>query len=288
MRTAVFSILLLGVYPCLQEGGFHPEHQNAIIERAGDYTLRLTGQGSSLRATLSRSGRLSQSVTLPSELAQVDKIEFVAAKKVAILGRLNGDASEVIVLGLDNFEIVDRFYCYAPILSPDKRLLAFIKFFPSHFVEGVSDIYLLYDFRESPAGNRSLGVNVGDVQNVGRIVYPPQLNDKTSDNTGKPESEIHMLESGALFWSPTGDRLVFADRYQGKISLVIANISRSGSKPTVKESEIKKSDVCLSSGTNECSFAVTSIEFHDHDQLNLKLRPYNPAVPVKAEITFSM
>lgn len=125
-----------------------------------------------------------------------------------------------------------------------------------------------------------------DTQNVGQVIYPPTSRNQSGDNVGRPESETHMLESGALFWSPKGDQLAFADRVHTKLSLIAATFSDSA--VNIKESEIKKSDVCASGKIDECSFTVRSIQFSNQEHLRLKLRPYNFAVPIKEDFDLDL
>jgi hypothetical protein len=270
----------------VQDAGFHPDQQKTIIERSEGYTVRLSREKSKLVLTLNNRGQPPVRLALPSEVEQVDRVEFVGLNKVALLGHVNGDVNAVVVVDLRSRKILDKFYCYAPALSPNKRFLAYIKFFPAHFVQGVTDLYLVYDFQKSPVENRTVGVSMSDIQNVGQPIYPPESRNQTADNTDRPESDIHMLESGALFWAPKEDRLVFADRFQGRLSLIMASFSKSG-RAEVKERELKKSDVCLSTDIEQCTFAVTSIQFSNEGHLKLKLRPYNSRFPVKGEIELS-
>ncbi len=286
--NAIPLFLLLATHVSLQEGGFHPDQQRAIIERSGDYTLRLRREGANLSVAVAKGGRLKANIVLPSEVAQVDRIDLVAANKAAILGAVNGDVSAVVVLDLDKFRLVDKFYCYAPALSPDKRFLAFIKFFPAHFVDGVSDVYLYYDFQKSPADNRPTNISKDDVQNIGQPIYPAGSKNQRGDNTDQPESQIHTLESGRFFWAPKEDRLAFVDQFRGKVSLVTALFPESGAPVKVKELEIRKSDVCSSIEIEQCTFGVTSIQFTDQEHLKLKLRSNNDRYPVRNEIDLNM
>jgi hypothetical protein len=284
--STLLAFVLFAPLAEAQETGFHPDQQKAIIERSEDYTVRLRRGKSNLFLAVNQRGQPGRELALPNEVTQVDKTEFVAINKVAVLGAVNGDVNALVLVDLHLKKVVDKFYCYAPALSPDKRFLAYIKFFPAHFVQGVSDVYLVYDFRKSPAENRAQGVSTGDIQNVGRPIFPTEAKNQTGDNTDRPESEIHMLESGALFWAPKEDRLVFVDRFQGRLSLITALFSESGSAQ-VRSREIKKSDVCLSNDAEECTFAVTSVQFSDEGRLKLKLRAYNARFPVKGEIDLS-
>jgi len=197
---------------------------------------------------------------------------------------VNGDVHEVVIIGVATGNITDKFYCYEPVLSPSKRFLVFIKFFPAHFVEGVSDKYLFYDFQKSAKANRPRNVGLGDPQNVGQVLYPPTAKNQVGDNTGRPPSEVHMLASGTFFWSPKGDRVAFADTYQGKVTLVVVGLDGGGPDLHVTERELRKSDICNSQrDLNSCSFGVSSIEFTG-EGVKLALRPLNLAVRIKREI----
>src|SRR5207245_3668974 len=229
-----------------QDSGFHPEQQKTIIQRSSDYTIRLKASGTALRVSIDKRGMPVGNFFLPGEMAQVDNIEFVPNNHAVLLGHANGDVNEVIVVDLNSGTMIDRFHCYFPALSPDKRFLAFAKFFPPHFVQGVSFEYMVYDFEKSPRMNRPSNVAPDDVRNVGLVIYPKGVTNLPDDTVGKPESAIHMLESGEFFWSLNSDRLVFADGFQSRVSLIIARISGPGPDITIKETELRKSDVCLS------------------------------------------
>ncbi len=214
----------------------------------------------------------------------MDSIDFVADSKIAVLGHVNGNVRQVVVIDPASQGIIDKFYCYEPLISASKRFLAFIKFFPAHFVEGVSDRYLLYDFQKSAEANRPQNVPLSDPQNVGQVLYPPTAKNQLGDNTAQPPTEIHMLASGTFFWAPEGDRVAFADDYRGAVSLVVATLS--GIEPALQtvERELRKSDICKSQqDLDSCLFAVSSIEFTSQG-VKLTLRPLNLAVAIKREI----
>jgi hypothetical protein len=286
--STLFLLLSLCANARSQEGAFHPDQQETIIERSKDYVLRLRSDGSRLSVKIEKRGGSTADIILPEEVAQVDSIEFVRSNTAVVLGRVNGDVSIVVVLDLAKSGVGDKLYCYAPALSPNKRFLAFIKFFPAHFVQGVTDVYLLYDFQKSAAENRPQGVGIGDVQNVGRVIFPPQSKNQPGDNTERTNEDVHMLESGAFFWSDNGDRLAFVDRYRSEMSLIVATIPISATDISIRHEEIKRSNVCQSEDTNKCSFSVESIQFQKQGRLLLKLRPYNGTVLLKREIDLQM
>jgi hypothetical protein len=280
-RLIVLLSLAIGIKG--QDAGFRPDEQKSIVERSGDYTLRVRRGTTKLLLTINKRNQPAATVNLPSELAQVDKVEFVGPNKVALLGALNGEVSSVVVVDPRTSRIIDKFYGYSLALSPDKRFVAYIKFFPAHFISGVTDVYLYYDFQKTPAENRGHGIPSDDVQSVGRPIYPVGSPNLPGDNTDKPDSEIHMLESGVLVWSPKENRLVFVDRFRGQTYLVMASFSISGS-PEVKQQEIKKTDVCLSTDAVQCNFAITSVQFSAEGHVKLNLRPNNSMSSVRPQI----
>lgn len=282
-------LYFLGTRARGQDSGFHPEQQKTIIQRSSDYTVRLKASGMGMRVSIYKRGMPIGNFLLPGEMAQVDKIEFVPNNHAVLLGYANGDVNEVIVVDLSSGTMIDRFHCYFPALSPDKRFLAFAKFFPPHFVQGVSTEYMLYDFQKSPRMNRPSNVAPDDVRNVGLVIYPKGITNLPDDNVGKSESQIHMLESGEFFWSSNSNLLVFADGFQGRVSLIVARIGGPAPDTTIKEKELRKSDVCISDQSLEaCSFGVASIQFPDEKHLKLMLRSHNHAIPIKPEIEFDL
>jgi hypothetical protein len=282
-----YALLILGLLGKLlaeQETEFHPDQQRTIVQRSDEYTVRVRGEGPMLRLVVERGTKVTGSLTLSRDvIVQVDRIEFVPEKKVVLIGAMSGDVGAVVVINLQTSEILDKFWCYWPVISPSKRFLAFVKYYPAHFVEGVSDVYLLYDFKKSPVDNRSGNIRPDDIYDVGKVIYPPSSTNEIGDNVRKTESQAHALASGALFWSSDGRLLAFADLYQGETSLVTAVVSDS--TVAVGQAEIKKSEVCLSLEKAKCKFGVSSIQFPPNgERLILTLRSYDQTSPVKEQI----
>jgi hypothetical protein len=95
----------------------------------------------------------------------------------------SGEVYEVIIVDTVNCHIVDHFWCYEPNVSPNGRLIAFIKFYPPHFVPDITDIVMIYDFTRGAAGNRPSSPGMVPDINVGMRVYPPGTN-TPDDNIG--------------------------------------------------------------------------------------------------------
>ena len=224
-------ICLFDLHPDAQDSGFHPERQAPIIQRSRDFTIRLKKDGEKLGVWIDKGSHPIGSFWLPDEMAQVDRIEVVANNHAVLLGYANGDVNEIVIVDLNSGKMIDKIWCFAPALSPKKRFLAFVKFYTPHFLQGVSDEYMVYDFEKSPKMNRSAGIPSDDFRNVGRAVYPVGATNKPDDNIAKPELEIHKLASGQFFWAPDEEQLAFADRYQDKVFVIKASFLDVSSNP---------------------------------------------------------
>lgn len=265
-------------------GGFHPDRQKLIVEHSKELSARLEKEAIHLRIVLQRGHEVLGRLPLPEEMAQVDSIDFAPNGKIAVLGHVNGSVRQVTVIDVASRTVIDKFYCYEPTLSPDKRLLAFVKFFPPHFVQGVTYQYLLYDFGKSPEANRPAGIPSDDPQNVGQVLYPPHAKNQFGDNTQQAPETIHTLASGKFFWSPTGKRVAFADSHAGIVHLVVAELR--GATPTLRvvERELKKADICKPRrDLDSCTFVVSNIEFRGNS-VTLALTPHSGEVKPKFQL----
>ena len=265
--------------------GFHPDRQRPIFERFGTRSARLLIQKKELRVLLQERGRTLAEISLPELMVQVNSVSFVVGSRVAVLGMVNGNVHMVAIIDFGERKLTDRFLCYEPVLSGNRRYLAFIQFFPPHFVEGASFIYRIYDFQKSPQANRPSWASLDDIVHAGSVVYPGENVDARERNTQVPESDIHTLNSGTLFWSPKSERLAFADKHQGEVSLVVVQVTEG--EPTVRTwvRLLRKSEVCLSEKA-ECEFMVSAISF-DHARVSVTLRPFDPSSEIRRSLEFS-
>jgi len=266
--------------------GFYPERQKTIVRRSTDLAVRLERKPAQLGIALERSGKKVATLSLPQEMAQVDEIEFTANGRIVILGHVNGSVRQAVVVDPVKQALIDRFYCYEPVLSPNKRFLVFVKFFPAHFVEGVTYQYLLYDLKKSPEANRPKNTTVSDPENVGRPLYPLSAKNQFGDNTGQPASEVHMLASGTFFWSADSRRVAFADSHQGVVTLVV--VSLIGAEPIARIAgrELRKIEVCKPNrDLNSCAFVVSSVGFTS-DGVTVALRASSGKVKDVIEVKY--
>ncbi len=160
-----------------------------------------------------------------NESAQVDEVGIIGKNKALILGRATASISVATAVELPSGKVADHFMCFLPALSPNHRFLAFIKMFPPHpGPVAISDEYLVYDLTRDGEYNRP-HFKVGVGYDPGWPLYPPGATNAIGENVVPEGSPFHSRSSQALFWLDD-DTLAFADFFQGRNNLVVANLSR--------------------------------------------------------------
>ncbi len=182
---------------------------------------------------------------LRSEIAQIDEIHILDRDKSALIGRVLPNTSMVTMVNHRNGKILDSFYCFNPNVSPDKRLVAYVKVYPAHFVQGESAQYLVYDFSRSPQENRPSypSVSLENKTDVGIPIFPPSSGNLPGDNIGLAEEARHTLASEGLFWSVDSTRIAFADRHDEEIAVVLVDLSLGLERPLVSKSTLRTEEI---------------------------------------------
>lgn len=120
------------------------------------------------------STRLPQSV-----MATIESAHLYGGRTLVVIGGTGHIAvREVLVFDTLASRPVDRFIAMSPVVSPDGRFLAYARFFPEHFVEGIEFQYRLYDLdrpREQNQPAVALGVTGAEP------IPPPDDADDTGD-----------------------------------------------------------------------------------------------------------
>jgi hypothetical protein len=206
---------------------------------------------------------LRKDVQLPDTVNAITEIRRYADRIVAI-GSENASASRVLIIDLEHGVILDSFDAFYPAISPDGRFIAYVKFYPPHFVKGTDDHDMLYDVAKSATGNRPASVPLDDLVNVGVNVYPGGQN-KEDDNVGVPADRAHGTVS-PFFWGPDSQKLIFADQTQS-LRLVEVKVSESnpGAAPTALVAPLDKTSVCAAPlmANLHCQGHLDQVEFHE-------------------------
>lgn len=220
--------------------GFNPERAQDTTFTFHELSATFRSASSPMQVTLDRAG-VRKSVTLPPEFVQVSSARLFSSNRLVVVGQVNGDVSQALIIDSDKGEVIDKFFCYSPSISPDGRYVAFVKFYPAHGVDNVEDRYSLYDAKLPPDRNRPSeyprhpGV-------VGKIVYPVGLSNRPGDNVDLSESKTHRMTSDEFFWNGKSDIYVFADQLGDNISAVIVDISGDAIK--VSSTPIQSQWIC--------------------------------------------
>jgi hypothetical protein len=217
--------------------------------------------------------------TVPDEMAQVDEMQFAANNTLVIFGHLTWAVRGVVVYDLNSKSISDYLWCYNPALSPDKHLLIYEKFYPQHFVQGVSAEYLLYDLQKPASQNRMAGRQVTDRVDVGRALYPTGSKNLPGDNTGLEDTSVHTMSSDAFSWSSDSHKVAFADRNNGANNLVVVDVS-SGAQPKIWAESLPTNEIVnpkglagiCEGGQHDAWFRIAKIEFDNRDQSKLHVQ----------------
>jgi hypothetical protein len=248
--------------PQLQSGGvlFDPAHQRPISLEQNGARITLLTNGDKLRVEIVKPGLNATRVDLPGEMLQVNDIRHSQSNKIVVIGMFSGDLWSIAIISTDQLALVDYFLCYEPAVSPDGHYIAFSKFFPPHGADGAEYHYMLYDLRKDAAHNRPSGISTSDWKTVGFTLYPFGIGNEEFDNIRRPESEVHMLSSDGFFWSPNSDQVVFADKYKGSITVVVANLALD-SKVTIMAKEMPPMCGENTYETRDCPLRLTTVSF---------------------------
>jgi len=233
--------------------------------------------------------------TLQNETAQVDELHIIKAFRIAVIGRVLANTSIVSIVNSHTGRLIDSFYCFYPTVSPDRRLVAYVKVFPAHFVEGTSAEYLLYDFELSPQENRpsSKAASLGDHMNVGFPIYPPGSLNLPSDNVLVAADKTHTIASDGFFWSKDSKMLGFADLWGRSTSVILADLSVNPHRPRIATKTLPWQTILAAGKCPEYqpdpirALRVASMTFLDAEPTRLRLgfRFPNPACLAENSLT---
>lgn len=276
-----FCTLLIIAVPCSSawgqpSAGFDPQHQRPISAQDKDDRAQLVLDRHQI--VIFNKQRQVAAFPLPSELVQVDEIFFANKNTLVVFGRLTWAVSGVLLYDLLAEKIRDYLWCYKPSLSPDRRFLAYQKFFPQHFTGAVSAEYLIYDLQKTPEQNRSREVQSADKVNAGLAIYPPGLKNRPADNLGVPASEVHWMSSDGFYWSEDSARIAFADLYDSVNTVIVAEILKLAPKVSIKRLPVAQivnpkglTGICEGEHP-ERWFRVAKIDFDKADPARLRVR----------------
>jgi hypothetical protein len=236
---------------------FQPDQKRALAFHSDELVISLVNGPKNLALDIEKTSHSSGRVELPTEIVQVNEIRATDKGKAIVIGMVNGSVYEVVILNTAAATIIDTFLAYSPSVSPDGHFIAFVKFYPAHFVEGTDDHYLLYDVLRSAGENRPINGSVADRANVGIPVYPLDSN-RSGDNTGVAPPQQHHMLAQTFFWESDSSTYVFADDHSGEWALLLVSIRNA--MPNTRKVSINKSQTCAPLHTEDCQITLRQAE----------------------------
>lgn len=215
-------------------GQARPSIQAVDLEHTALGSLRVVLDGDARRLQLVTPGapggpptRLPQSVT-----ATIESVHLYGGRTLVVIGGTGQVIlREVLLFDVLTSRPVDRFIAMNPAVSPDGRFLAYARFFPEHFVEGIEFQYRLYDLerpREQNQPATALGVtgaepipppddanDTGD-ELVAADIGMPLLTDLGPDGLPRDNLLLELADQphqalSHFVWSDDSRRLAFVD-----------------------------------------------------------------------------
>jgi hypothetical protein len=218
---------------------FDPSNATYRSFTQGGYQVKISADRSrALQVALTATGHETR-FSVPQEAAQIHRVR-VAQGRLIVTGWTNGAlANSVAIFDIRSGQLVDRFWAYAPSISPDSRYIAFSKFYPSHGIERWEDQYRLYDLARSPQENRPRlrqpvqgeGNNPNEQIDVGLALFPLSAQELDRDWADIPEGDQHERAS-EFGWSPDSAELAVLDAHRGKVSVILTSLPLAGKAPT--------------------------------------------------------
>jgi hypothetical protein len=239
------------------ESLFNPSSKKALSYHDDGVVMALVNGKNNLAVDIESASQTRGRVELPPEIVQVNEIRAAPSGKAIVVGMVNGSVFEIAILNTLSMSIADTFLAYTPSVSPDGRFVAFVKFYPAHFVEGTDDHYLIYDVARSAVENRPTNGALTDHTNVGIPVYPPVAN-HDGDNTSISERQRHHMLAQTFFWRSDSVRYAFADDHAGDWDLLV--ISMLDGRPITTKTTVVKSEICALLRKEVCQVTLAEAE----------------------------
>jgi hypothetical protein len=173
---------------------------------------------------------------LISEIAEVCPL---SDGRLVVFGDMGG-AVAVYLIDKTKASVMDMFWAYYPVISPDQRWIAYLKFYPLHGVEG-SNQYMIYDLTKTPTQNRPDDEPKHTID-VGVVIFPPGHQNYPGSNTQLPKDQQH-LGGTKLYWSSDSRAILFEDRTASDRGIVLITLDEKGS-PTPSRHTLTEAEIC--------------------------------------------
>ena len=183
-------------------------------------TLIVTPPGSTTGVKTNFFGNVKQVCPIPSSRYLVFVMSSVGSYEVIILNGKTGI-------------LVDKFEAYSPVVSPDQHWLVYRAFYSHTTQLPASEEYLLDDLTKDAAENTMPNPDWFTEGVRGKVIYPVVGDGKPFHHIGLPEEQTHSIRSDSFYWSKDSTAIIFADKVQDTLCIVLVTLDASGPKTRI-------------------------------------------------------
>ena len=227
--AGIFPTFCLGVLSALglsaQITQNHPELCGGMSIPQLPPGLDIQTDISSGESTLTIQGTPGKLV-IPNPIVEVQEVCSLPRNRAMIFGILSPAVYGIAIIDVSKLTLIDYFWGFDPLLSPDQHWLIMRKFHPPNIETPFTEEYLLYDIDNDARHNRAAGITLSDLTSVGRTVYPLGLPDRISEKIAVTQDQAHDFRSAAFVWSTDSHAVAFADSVQNSLSIVLVTIGQ--------------------------------------------------------------
>lgn len=265
MKSSIVSILLLMLFTLTVFGQIDQTHPELCGKPDGVVPLppnisatvdKWQGHGDLLIGPADSAVKIS----LPNVVDTIDEVCPISGGRLVVFARAGDTLNNIAIVDGVKASLIDSFYGFSAVMSPDQRWLSYGKFFPRHTDLPPSSEYLLYDLTKSPAQNRPPAITPDDWMNVGKPIFPLGQKNDNGDNIGVPEDQQHWMGSPSFYWTQDSRAIVFGDLLQKKFSIVLVTLDNSGNT-TALVHPVSFPDICGRAANEDYLNHFESAEF---------------------------
>jgi hypothetical protein len=158
--------------------------------------------------------------------------------------RYEGIAEDIFIVNPAKNSLVDSFMAYRPVISPNQRWIAYVKFAP-YYVEASTEI-MLYDLSKPAAQNRPPSDPVhpnNEKTDAGTIIFPPGHENFDGSNILDDNNPQIVHSAGKLHWAPDSRAIVFTDMVADNPAILLVTLDDHGT-PAAFRHALTETEAC--------------------------------------------
>lgn len=211
----------------IDNGLFSPQNPPSVRYQDSDISILPIYSDKQIYLEIVKKGFAAISVALPPELAQLTEVRPAYANRIVAIGLANSTVSVITVIDKREGVVIDSFWGYKPVISPDGRWIAFQEFFPAHFSDVIESSFRIYDISIGAKENRHGKHLISEKQFVGTVVYPLSSTAAEMKSGNSNRSIDHVLHS-TFHWWPNSKQYTFAINEGKALNLLVVKLQVHG------------------------------------------------------------